>query len=95
MSSGMTKHRDHYTREERKDYNRHYYPNNKERMQEQRKTPLAIHRRKLNRLKRRYEAQITALIEKMTQEINQLYDELKVAQSPEAPVSIDHSVGQP
>lgn len=78
----LAKHRDHYTCEERRDYNQHYYPNNKERMQEQRRTPLAVHRRKLNRLKHRYEAQISVLFEKMAQDIAQLHNELRLAQSP-------------
>ncbi len=72
--------KDNYTPLERKEYNRHYYPNNKERMQEQRKTPMAVHRRKLNRLRRRYEAQIAKLLEKMASEVALLHDELKLAQ---------------
>ena len=86
--------KDNYTPLERQEYNRHYYPNNKERMQKQRRTPLAVHRRKLNRLKHRYEAQITSLLEKMTLEINQLHDELKLAQASIAPDSPDQSNGQ-
>ncbi len=72
--------KDNYTPLERKEYNRHYYPNNKERMQEQRRTPLAVHRRKLNRVRHRYEAQIAKLLEKMATDIALLHDELKLAQ---------------
>ena len=72
--------KDNYTPLERKEYNCHYYPNNKERMQEQRKTPMAVHRRKLNRVRHRYEAQIAKLLEKMAMDIALLHEELKLAQ---------------
>ena len=80
----MRKSKDNYTKQERQEYNRHYYPNNKERMQEQRKSPIAVRRRKMNRIRLRYQKQITAILDKMAQEIALLQNPVTTEQHDEA-----------
>ena len=65
----MANNKDNYTPAERKEYNRHYYPNNRERIAESKRSPIALRRRKILRVRKKYELKIKAILEQMAAEI--------------------------
>ncbi len=65
----MPARKDRYSRTERQEYNRHYYPHNRDKILESRKNPISVRRRKIQRIRKKYESMIANLLNQMAVEM--------------------------